>query len=197
MKYGGVKLVLWTETSHLGEMMQSCKCFQNVSKMSTLTYNLANSIILMNAVILNIIHNIFNIGTGYDYPDLPELGNNNEQLGLPERLSTGIQFRFRNLFHVKKSGNRNFICYNYLVLLLHGKNKISKTKETAEWTCSVCKFDVHLYASIVCDVCLECVRTSLNMLASKRHRNPARTGYADSAITKESNLIISDVIPSL
>jgi hypothetical protein len=38
------------------------------------------------------------------------LGNNNEKLELPERLSTGIQFRFRNLFHGKKSGNRNFIC---------------------------------------------------------------------------------------
>jgi hypothetical protein len=49
-------------------------------------------------------------GTGYDYPDLPGLGNNNEKLGLPERLSTGIQFRFRNQFHGKKSGNRNFIC---------------------------------------------------------------------------------------
>ena len=52
----------------------------------------------------------FIVGTGYDYPDLPRLGNNNEKLGLPERLSTGIQFRFRNLFHGKKSGNRNFIC---------------------------------------------------------------------------------------
>ena len=61
MKYGGVKLVLWTETSQLGEMMQSCKCFQHVSKMSTLTYNLANIIIMMNAIILNIMHNIFNI----------------------------------------------------------------------------------------------------------------------------------------
>ena len=40
----------------------------------------------------------------------PGLGNNNEKLGLPERLSNGIQFRFRNLFHGKKSGNRNFIC---------------------------------------------------------------------------------------
>ena len=49
-------------------------------------------------------------GTGYDSPDLPGLGNNNEKLGLPERLSTGIQFRFRNLFHGKKMGNRNFIC---------------------------------------------------------------------------------------
>ena len=52
----------------------------------------------------------FLIGTGYDYPDLPGLGNNKKKLGLPERLSTGIQFRFRNLFHGKKSGNRNFIC---------------------------------------------------------------------------------------
>ena len=49
------------------------------------------------------------LGTGYDYPDLPGLGNNNEKLGLHERLSTGIQFRFRNLFHGKKSGNRNCI----------------------------------------------------------------------------------------
>jgi hypothetical protein len=41
------------------------------------------------------------LGTGYDYPDLPGLGNNNEKLELPERLSTGIQFRIRNLFHEK------------------------------------------------------------------------------------------------
>jgi hypothetical protein len=41
---------------------------------------------------------------------LPGLGNNNEKLGLPERLSTGIVFWFRNLFHGNKSGNRNFIC---------------------------------------------------------------------------------------
>ena len=101
-----------------------------------------------------------------------------------KRLSTGIQFRFRNLFHGKKWGNRNFICQNYLVLLLPGKNKISKTKETAEWTCPVCKIDVHLYASIVCDGCLiECARTILNMLASKRHQNPARTGYAEDVLT--------------
>ena len=40
---------------------------------------------------------------------LPGLGNNNEKLGLPERLSAGTQFRFRNLFHGKMSGNRNFI----------------------------------------------------------------------------------------
>ena len=41
---------------------------------------------------------------------LPGLGNNNEELGLPQRLSGGIQFRFRNLFHGKISGNCNFIC---------------------------------------------------------------------------------------
>ena len=31
------------------------------------------------------------LGTSYDYLDLPGLGNNNEKLGLPERISTGIQ----------------------------------------------------------------------------------------------------------
>jgi hypothetical protein len=122
-----------------------------------------------------------NKGTGYDYPDLPGLGNNNENLGLPERISTGKQFRFRNLFHGKKNrvivilfvritwscvsiivvicifppGALIWLIYLFLFLfLLPGKNKISKTKETAEWTCSVCKIDVHLYASIVCDGCL-------------------------------------------
>ena len=44
------------------------------------------------------------VGTGYDYPDLPGLGNNNEKLGLAGRLRTGIQFRFRNLFHGQKIG---------------------------------------------------------------------------------------------
>jgi hypothetical protein len=38
------------------------------------------------------------IGTGYDYPDLPGLGNNNEKLGLPERLSTGIQCTYKHIF---------------------------------------------------------------------------------------------------
>jgi hypothetical protein len=39
---------------------------------------------------------------------LPGLGNNNEKLGLPERLSAGIQFRFRNLFHGKNIGGVYF-----------------------------------------------------------------------------------------
>jgi hypothetical protein len=38
---------------------------------------------------------------------------------------------------------------------LKKNNKIGKAKETAEWNCSVCKLDVHLYAYIVCDECLE------------------------------------------
>jgi hypothetical protein len=41
---------------------------------------------------------------------LPGLGNNNEKLGLPESVSAGIQFRFKNLFHGKISGNPNCIC---------------------------------------------------------------------------------------
>jgi hypothetical protein len=44
-------------------------------------------------------------GTSYDYPDLPGLDNNNEKLGLPERLSTGIQFRLvQELISRKKIG---------------------------------------------------------------------------------------------
>jgi hypothetical protein len=35
------------------------------------------------------------------------------------------------------------------------KQQISKTKETTAWNCSVCKINIHLYASIVCDGCLE------------------------------------------
>ena len=32
IKSGGVKLVLWAQTSPLIEMMQSCKCFPHVNK---------------------------------------------------------------------------------------------------------------------------------------------------------------------
>jgi hypothetical protein len=66
------------------------------------------------------------IGTGYDYPDLPGLGNNNEKLGLPERLSTGIQFRFRNEFHGKQLGNRNL---SYL-LPLTDMSRLWRSEET-------------------------------------------------------------------
>jgi hypothetical protein len=53
---GRVRLVLWPQTSSLSEMMQSCKCFPHVSKMSTLSYNMANSFIIKNDMTLNIIH---------------------------------------------------------------------------------------------------------------------------------------------
>jgi hypothetical protein len=50
-------------------------------------------------------------GTGYDYPDLPGLGNNNEKLGLPEKLSTRIQFRATFVCLSKASiWIPNFIC---------------------------------------------------------------------------------------
>ena len=40
-------------------MMQSC--FPHVSKMSTFTFNRANNVIIKNAIILNIIHNVCNL----------------------------------------------------------------------------------------------------------------------------------------
>jgi hypothetical protein len=61
IKRGGVKLVLWIQIFPLSEMMRSCKGFPHVSKMPTLTYNQTNSVIIKIALILNSIHNIFNI----------------------------------------------------------------------------------------------------------------------------------------
>ena len=58
---GEVKLVVWAQASVGSEMMRSCKCFPHVSEMLTLTYNRANSVIINNAIILNSIHNIFNL----------------------------------------------------------------------------------------------------------------------------------------
>ena len=61
IKSGEDKLVLWT--SLICEMMLSCKCFQHVSKMSLLSYNRAESVVIKDAIILNIIHvhNIFHL----------------------------------------------------------------------------------------------------------------------------------------
>ena len=58
-KSGGVKLVLLSQTPTLSEMMLSCKCFQHVNQMPTLSYMHVNSIIIKNAIILNIKHNKF------------------------------------------------------------------------------------------------------------------------------------------
>jgi hypothetical protein len=50
------KLALWTKTSTLNEVMRSCKWFPHVSKMSTLTYNWVNSVVMESAIILNILN---------------------------------------------------------------------------------------------------------------------------------------------
>ena len=50
-------------TSHLNELVRSCKSFPDVSNMPTLAYSRMISIIIKKttAIILNIIHNIFNL----------------------------------------------------------------------------------------------------------------------------------------
>jgi len=61
-KSGGAKLVSWIhQTSPLSEMMRSCKCFPHIPQVSTFIYNRENSVIIKNAIILNIIHNILNL----------------------------------------------------------------------------------------------------------------------------------------
>jgi hypothetical protein len=60
-RIAGVKLVLWVQTSTLGGIMLSFKCCPHMSEMSTFTYNLANSIIRKNAIIMSIIHNMLDL----------------------------------------------------------------------------------------------------------------------------------------
>jgi hypothetical protein len=54
LQNGWVALVLRVQASSLSEIMQPCKCSAHVSKMSTFTYNGPNSVIIMNAIILNV-----------------------------------------------------------------------------------------------------------------------------------------------
>jgi hypothetical protein len=61
IKCGGVKHVLWAQTSPVGEIIRSCMSFPHVSKIPTLACNRANSVIIKKAIILNLRHNIFNI----------------------------------------------------------------------------------------------------------------------------------------
>ena len=64
----------------------------------------------------------------------------------------------------------------------------------SSWNCSVCKIDVHLYASIVCNGC------EWNHLKCVGLKAPPKSTYwlcRQCYITKESNLIISYVIPYL
>ena len=56
-----VKLIWYGQPAHLSEIMRSCKYFQLISKMPTLTYN-GRTAILKKTIILNIIHNILNPG---------------------------------------------------------------------------------------------------------------------------------------
>jgi hypothetical protein len=57
-----LKLVLLSQTSTLSEMMLSCRYFQHVNQMPTLSWYMhANSIIIKSAIILNIKHNIFKL----------------------------------------------------------------------------------------------------------------------------------------
>jgi hypothetical protein len=60
-KWRGFKLVSWAQTSPLSEMMRSFKYFPYVSKIPTVTYNRTNETTTKNAIILNIMHNIFNL----------------------------------------------------------------------------------------------------------------------------------------
>ena len=61
IKSGGVKLALLSQAPTLSEIMLSCKCFQHVNQMPTRSYIHVNSIIIKNAIILNIKHNIFKL----------------------------------------------------------------------------------------------------------------------------------------
>jgi len=60
-KNGGDKLIVWTDSSLLSEVKRLCKCFRQESKLPTLTYSYANSVMIKNAIMLNIIHNIFDL----------------------------------------------------------------------------------------------------------------------------------------
>ena len=83
---GAVKIVIWDQTSTHCETMWSYKCFPHQSKMTTITHNRVglglwcltplstifqlfrgnnwvNSVIIKNAIILNILHNLFNLPT--------------------------------------------------------------------------------------------------------------------------------------
>ena len=55
IKSGRIKLVLWAQSFPPSEMMRSCKCFPRASEIPTLAYNWTNSVIIKNAIILNII----------------------------------------------------------------------------------------------------------------------------------------------
>ena len=59
-----LKVALKHKKNHL--VVIGCKCFQYVSKISAFPYKRETSIIIKNAIILNIIHNMLNLcGTDF------------------------------------------------------------------------------------------------------------------------------------
>ena len=58
IKGGGVKPDLWGYISHLNRMIGSCKGFPRVREISTIASNWADSVIIKNAIILDIMQYI-------------------------------------------------------------------------------------------------------------------------------------------
>jgi hypothetical protein len=73
--------------------------------------------------------------------------------------------------------------------------KLIQMYRSSSWNCLVCKIDVHLYASIACDGCLEW--NHLKCVGLKVHPKSPHWLCRQCYIPKESNLITSYVIPSL
>jgi len=57
----GTMWSLWAQTSALSGTMWSCKCFPHSTKTQTPSHNWMNSASIKNALILNFMHNIFNL----------------------------------------------------------------------------------------------------------------------------------------
>jgi hypothetical protein len=56
-----LNIIKWKQISPFSEMMRSCKCFPHIPQVSTFIYNRANSVIIKNAIILNIITFFFEV----------------------------------------------------------------------------------------------------------------------------------------
>ena len=61
IKSGGVKLIIWAQLPSCSEIMRSIKCYPQVTTMPTPTHDRENWAVIKNAIILNIIHNTFNL----------------------------------------------------------------------------------------------------------------------------------------
>jgi len=61
IKSGGVKVVWGAQASPFSEMIRSCKYFLHVSKIPTIANKWMSTVVVKNVLILNFIHNIFNL----------------------------------------------------------------------------------------------------------------------------------------